>query len=353
MKAAYFLFPFTVLASLLATTSCSLISEAGPLKGNINQKDAPYEIVHVKSTADIPGHGRVYGKASTPPAINGQAYTDAIRSRDLLQFVITDVSESSPFHSASAYNIGPVEVPEDGKIGIPYVGEIEVLNLSLAQASAHLEDKLKSISQTARVLTQRSGRILRTANVLGEVNKPGPIPLERADISSLDLLAAAGGPKGSEHLFNYSLRRAGAEYFFDYVGFRKNPFMVEEGDLLTVTTDVANRYHVMGAINRPVSIAFPLPNPTLADALGSATGLDEMRSDPSGIFIFRKGNPDTVYTFNLKDPKTMALVQRFPMQGEDIIYVTEAPLVRWNRMLSQIFPMMMPQMINNAQRWGN
>lgn len=123
--------------------------------------------------------------------------------------------------------------------------------------------------------------------------------------------------------------------------------------MLTVTTDATNRYHVMGAINRPVSISFPLPSPTLADALGSATGLDERRSDPSGVFVFRKGSPDTVFTFNLKEPSTMALVQRFPIQGEDIIYITEAPLVRWNRMLSLILPGSAFQIANSANRLGN
>jgi protein involved in polysaccharide export with SLBB domain len=340
-------------AVLLGTPSCNLISEAGPLKGNIRKKDAPYQIVEVKSPADIPSHGRVYGKAATPPPVKGQAYSDKIRVRDSLEFVITDVSVQSPFHAAGAYRIGPLEVPEDGLVGIPYAGEIQVLDLSLSKAASDLEEKLKPVSQTARVSVNRSGRIPLTANVLGEVGSPGPVILEKAGMNSHDLLAASGGPKGSEHLYAYSLRRGSNEYQFDYLGFRQNPFIVEEGDMLTVTTDASNRYHVMGAINRPVSVSFPLPSPTLADALGSATGLDERRSDPSGLFVFRKGNPDTVYTFNMKEPSSMSLVQRFPIQGEDIIYITEAPLVRWNRMLTLILPGSALQVANSADRLGN
>jgi len=56
------------------------------------------------------------------------------------------------------------------------------------------------------------------------------------------------------------------------------------------------------------------------------------------VFIFRKGDPDLVYTINLKDPAAMLLTQRFAIRGEDIIYVTEAPLVRWNRLIQQILP---------------
>jgi hypothetical protein len=35
----------------------------------------------------------------------------------------------------------------------------------------------------------------------------------------------------------------------------------------------------------------------------------------------------------------MLLTQRFAIKGEDMIYVTEAPLVRWNRVIQQILPM--------------
>jgi polysaccharide export outer membrane protein len=119
---------------------------------------------------------------------------------------------------------------------------------------------------------------------------------------------------------------------------------------LTVTTDTGNRFHVMGAINRPVTVPFPSPSPTLADALGAATGFDERRSDPSGVFIFRKGEPDTVYTFDLKNPSIVPVIQRFPIQGEDLVYVTEAPLVRWNRLVSQLLPTWTAQVASSANQ---
>ena len=95
-----------------------------------------------------------------------------------------------------------------------------------------------------------------------------------------------------------------------------------------------------------------MPSPTLADALGAATGLAERRSDPSGVFVFRKGNPDFVYTFNLKDPSLIHLIQRFPIQGNDIVYVPEAPLARWNRLISQILPVSVSSAATAASRFS-
>jgi polysaccharide biosynthesis/export protein len=324
----------------LTLSSCMYLSETGPQKNAIRDKNNSYELIEVKSRDDLPSQARSYGQGQIPPRIKGESYSDKIRNRDVLRFIITDLSEQSPFYTrGEPFNYGPVEVPEEGRVSVPYVGEIQVIGLNLAQISAQLGEKLKPISSTAQGSVIRSGRIPNTANVIGEVRKPGPVPLERDDISSLDLLSASGGPNGSEHLYKYTLRRGDRDYVFDYQGFRKRAFPIEQGDLLSVNQDISNRFYVMGAINRPTIIAFPVPAPTLADALGAATGLDERRSDPSGIFVFRKGNPDRVYTINLRDPNAVLLTQRFAIKGEDIVYVTEAPLTRWSRLLSQANPL--------------
>ena len=332
----FLLLPLTCL-SLLA--SCTYMSQTGPQKSAIEGKQADYELIAVKSRADLPNAGRTYGMGQIPPRIKGGGYSDKVRTRDNLHFVITDLTEQSPFYTrGEPYDFGPVEVPEDGKVNIPYVGEIEVLNESLSSISSKLNEKLKPISNTAQASVVRSNRIARTANVIGEVKTPGPVPLEKSNISSLDLLAASGGPVEAEHLYKYTLRRDAHDYVFDYQGFRQRAFPVEEGDLLSVTTDMANRFYVMGAIVKPTTVPFPVPAPTLADALGAAAGFDVRTSDPSGVFVFRKGNPDQVYTVNLKDPGAMFLTQRFPIRGEDLVYVTEAPLARWNRLIAQLLP---------------
>jgi polysaccharide biosynthesis/export protein len=324
---------------LVSLSSCSYMSQTGPQKGKIEAGEPSYRLIPVNSRADLPSPGRNYGSGQRPPSVKGSGYSDKVRERDVLRFVITDVMELSPFFAkGTPFTYGPVEVPEDGRVSLPYVGELSVIGRTLAEIASDLGEKLKPIASSAQANVTRASRIPRTANVLGEVKSPGPVPLERANISSLDLLAASGGPRDAEHLYKYTLRRNNRDYTFDFQGFRQHAFPVEEEDLLTVATDVSNRFYVMGAINRPTVVAFPVPAPSLADALGAAAGLDERRSDPSGVFVFRKGNPDQVYTINLKDPASLLLTQRFAIRGEDIVYVTEAPLVRWSRLIQQILP---------------
>lgn len=322
---------------IVPLASCNIMSMVGPQKGGIVNGEHPYKLISIKSRADLPRGATTGVVGQIPAPIRGNSYSDKVRSRDSLQFTITDLSEQSPFFSKGS-NVGPLEVPEDGFVSIPYVGQLQVLDLSLAQIAADLNNKLKPISNTAQANVARTARIPRTANVIGEVKKSGAMPLEQANLSSIDLLAAAGGASSDDFLYTYTLRRNKHDYTFDYEYFRQHAFPVEEGDLLTVTKDTLRHFYVMGAIMKTTTVPFPVAAPTLADAIGAASGLDEQRSDPSGVFVFRKGNPDLVYTLNLKDPACILLSQRFAIRGEDIIYVTEAPLARWNRLISQLLP---------------
>lgn len=333
-------FAFLLTSSIFPVLgSCAYMSQPGPQKGAFKNDSTDYRLVSVHSRADLPINSKAYGKAEVPPRIKGGAYSDKIRERDSLRFAINDLSELSPFYTrGELFNFGPIEVPQDGRVSIPYVGEIQVIDRTLAEISSELNEKVKPISKTAQASVGRSGRIPHTANIVGEVKNPGPVMLEKADITSHDLLAVSGGPTQSEFLYQYILRRGGRDYAFDYLGFRQHEFPIESGDMLSINSDKASRFYVMGAINRPTTVPFPVASPTLADALGAASGFDERRSDPSGVFVFRKGNPDTIYTINLKDPQSMLLTQRFPILGEDLVYVTEAPLTRWNRLISQLLP---------------
>ena len=93
-------------------------------------------------------------------------------------------------------------------------------------------------------------------------------------------------------------------------------------------------------------------------------GLIDDRSDPRGIFIFRhvpfgqlsmeqqleweaKGygagmDVPTVYRVNLLEPRSMFLMQRFPIQDKDIVYVSNAPLAEFLKFLRMIFSITSP-----------
>ena len=77
---------------------------------------------------------------------------------------------------------------------------------------------------------------------------------------------------------------------------------------------------------------------TLVEALAKAGGLQDLRSDPAGVFLFRfepprvvdalgrpqlgtgpEGFSPVVYRLDLSDAKSYFLAQRFPIEDKDII----------------------------------
>jgi polysaccharide export outer membrane protein len=46
----------------------------------------------------------------------------------------------------------------------------------------------------------------------------------------------------------------------------------------------------------------------------------------------------TVYHLNASSAVGFMLADRFPLEARDVVYVSPAPITRWNRFLSQLLP---------------
>src|SRR5262249_35147947 len=139
----------------------------------------------------------------------------------------------------------------------------------------------------------------------------------------LDLIAAAGGPRGSVHETAVRLSRGGATLTISMEELVSDPaenIYAEPGDVLTLV-HAPQTFTVFGATGNNSEINFPGPTLTLIEALAKAGGLQDFRADPAGIFLFRWEAPavaealgrkpiqptpigvPTIYQLNLRDTK--------------------------------------------------
>ena len=67
--------------------------------------------------------------------------------------------------------------------------------------------------------------------------------------------------------------------------------------------------------------------------------VDLARADARGIFVFRDTPMGiTVYQLDASNPTAFLIGTRFVILPQDVIYVTTAPLHRWNRLISSLLP---------------
>jgi len=331
----------SILIAVTLFPSCNSMSGHGPSASSIRSRNSGYHLIEVHSINQIPAADNSFKSSGPPPLNPDRLYLETLTPRDKLKVLITDPSTSSPFFRVGAsYSFGPVEVPNSGMIKFPYIGEIYVLGETLANVSRTVGEKIKEVSASAEVTITRPFRLQKRANILGEVVKPGPVEIDRKKFTILDVLSAAKGADGQAYNFIYTLQRDNREYQYDFASLRAKPFLVEDGDLIRVNKNAKRFIFVSGAVNRPGKFEFPNEFPTLADALAYGFGLNEHKSDPQGVFVFRnRGNKiETAYAIDMNRANAAYLASRFPIEGGDTIYVSEAPLTHWNRFIGTVLP---------------
>jgi len=248
-------------------------------------------------------------------------------------------------------------VTRDGAISVPFAGRITVAGRTPLQVQDEIQQRLsqKAIEPQAIVTVAKS--VTNTATVSGEVVGGARVPLSVGGDRLLDLIAEAGGAKAPVYNTFVRLSRGGVTVTIPMVQLVSNPaenIYAWPGDVLTLV-QLPQTFSVFGATTQNTEVPFGAEKLTLAQALAKSGGLQDLRADPRGVFLFRfeppsvvnalnapalatgpDGTSPVVYRLNLRDAKNYFYAQRFPMEDKDVIYVANAPLTELQKFFTLV-----------------
>jgi polysaccharide export outer membrane protein len=267
---------------------------------------------------------------------------------DVLKVRIFEPYEGSIFPTIQrpGADLGTQRVADDGTINIPYVGSVAVAGLDLSQIEQRVAGQLKGKAQDPQVIVEFVADRSHTVMVSGDVKTPGRISILDGTRSVIDAINRAGGPfnlpaaqaevvvrrKGQVILTaQYSELLAGAD-----IGIQKNDEIVVRPNSRVFT--------VLGAVQKSGNVELTKPNLTLLEALGQVGGLSDERANKTGVFVFRMGDIQNipgararVFRLDLGQPVSIFVAQQFGMRARDVVYVTNAPLYEYNKILSAVY----------------
>jgi polysaccharide export outer membrane protein len=373
-KQPLFAVVFTVALAIMLP-ACSILPGTGPSSDAVNgnataglrSKTAlPYALVDI--SADTIGFlsqpnlitfkGQFPDKRAKPTQVVGVG--------DVLNVSIFEAAPGGLFTPGQAagarpgnfVDLPPQAVDQKGSIYVPYAGEIPSAARTIPEIQQAIVARLRNRAIEPQVVVSLNQQHSSVVSVLGDVNTPGVLALNSVGERLLALIARAGGPKYEAIESYVTLQRDGRRVkvlLSRVVHDPRENIFIRPNDVIFLTRE-SPTFTALGALNQNVfgfnsEIPFDVETLTLAQAMGKAGGLNDNQSDPSELYVYRyEDRPfleklgvdttrftfdrvPTIYRLNLRDPSGMLLAAGFQMRSKDVMYVANAKVVDYYKLL--------------------
>jgi polysaccharide biosynthesis/export protein len=343
-----------VLGLAISVSGCQVVPGDGPWMGGAQSgsTDAlPFDLIDLTPTTVVayrPLPIVDHSSATGGLAAGGRV---AVAPGDVLRVRVFEPYEGSIFPTIQrpGADLGNQRVTDDGTINVPYAGTVNVAGLDLTQIEQRIAQKLAGKAQDPQVIVEFVADRTHTVMVSGEVRNPGRFSILEGTRSVADAINKAGGPNVNQTQTSSQLevvvRRNGqvilTTQFPQLLAGGDIP--VQKGDEIVVRPNI-KAFTVLGAVTKAHNVELNKTNTTLMEALGEVGGLNDERANKTGVFVFRMGDIQTnptararVFRLDLMQPVSIFVAQQFGIQPRDVVYVTNAPLYEYNKVLTAIY----------------
>jgi polysaccharide biosynthesis/export protein len=253
-------------------------------------------------------------------------------------------------------------IDDDGFIFVPFAGRIPAAGQTLTSIEGEIVSRLKGKANQPEVLVRMTRNLSSNATVVGEVNSSTRVQLVPGNERLLDALAAASGVRQPVNKMTIQVTRADNVYSLPLETIIRDPRQnvpLQPGDVVTALFQPYS-FTALGATGKNDEVNFESQGITLAQALARSGGMIDARSNARGVFIFRfepkaalawphdpvmttpDGMVPAIFRIDLSDPRSFFLIQSFPMENKDVLYVSNAPITEAQKALSVLFSVIYP-----------
>jgi len=234
-----------------------------------------------------------------------------------------------------------------GMIDLPYVGKINIKDLTSAEAQNILLNILKKFYKNPDLQIDIVAFNSSKVYVTGTVRNQLVIDMSDKPIRVLDALIRANvNTTGNDNLSSTSgiIRRDNRVYEIDLLNAikgtdTKENFYLKKDDVIFIDRN-PNSILVFGEVTRPGSY-FPYAGYSLTQ-LVSDSGINQLTADAKNIFVLRESFDEElqidVFKMNIKNPINLIAGRKFKLNKRDIVYIPASDLVKWNRVISLLLP---------------
>lgn len=370
----------TVAGALLALGGCSVILPASynPIRYknaevvgeeiNVNQAFDAYVITPQLLRELSPNVAFAQSNSGLDQQVARYEYK--VGAGDVLNVVVWDHPElTTPTGAGNGYGN---QVHANGTIFYPYVGNVSVQGLTVNQIRDLLASRLADYIFEPQVEVSVASYQSKKVYVTGEVNTPGQQFISNVPLTLLDAINKAGGLSEHADWDNVTLTYKGrdekvsVEALIQRGDLTQNR-LLRDGEIVHIPRNDARKVFVVGEVYKPQNLTISRNGMTLMEAIAASGGIDKLAADATGIFVIRgqKGKEAftrdeegrtvpkiaDIYQLDVTNPTAYILATDFYLKPYDVVYVTTAPISRWNRVLSQVVPSISGA--NSARFLGN